>query len=173
MSKIERGSFELFKTSFTGKTENTLVDLAKKLEKTAVDQESVSITLAKDGLRIDMDSAAFFESASAVLNESQMQPLLPVLREVRKTKYNIDIEGHTDDRNYYHVRGKEIDTNWSLSGARASSVAHYLFKIGFREKRIRIVGYASNRPKVIPYGKRGDSLKNARAKNRRVSLLIR
>ena len=56
---------------------------------------------------------------------------------------------------------------------RAASVLQYILGFGISERRMRLVGYSNNRPKVSIKGKAGKKLKKARAENRRVSLLIR
>jgi len=175
MSKIDIGSFEQIRTGFTGNTQGTLVELAEKLEKIAIgppEVSGVSVQLAKDGVRLDLESAALFDTGSAKLKKDSMKPLTKLLHEILKTEYFIDIEGHADDRNFFRREGDEIYTNWSLSGRRSSSVALYLINFGFNEKRLRVLGYASNRPKVKIKGKSGKELEKARAKNRRVSLLV-
>lgn len=174
MSKIEIGSFEKLRAGFTGKKTGTLVELAEQLEKVAAGQKGVSVRLAEDGVRLDLESAALFDTGSAALKEPALDPLAPVLQMILNTKYRIDIEGHTDDRPFRRVKDGEIDSNWSLSGRRASSVAHYLLDFGFRQRRIRIVGYAATRPRTKIKTEMTETIKDeARAANRRVSLLVR
>lgn len=175
ISKIEIGAFEKVATSFSGSTKGTLVELAGKL-KLIVEKDpgvpGVKVSMADDGVRLDLDTAALFDTASAELKPNALNPIAPVLREILATGYVIDIEGHSDDRALYRKVGKEVETNWSLSGRRASSVTHHLLKFGFRPSRLRIVGYAANKPKVPIKGKKGALLEEARSENRRVSLLV-
>ena len=173
MSKVDVGSFERLKTGISGDVKGTLVELAQDLAASAKGQKGVTVRLAEDGVRIDLQSAAFFDTASAVLKPEALTPLGTVLQRIRHTQYSIDIEGHSDDRDYYRQQGDEIETNWSLSGRRAASVVNYLKDFGFGESRLRIVGYASNKPQVITAGLTDEALEEARAKNRRVSLLVR
>ena len=132
-----------------------------------------TVHLAPDGVRVDLDTAVLFARGSAVIKDDTLDLLRPLMQEILKTEYLIDIEGHTDDVPYYRIEDGEIDTNWSLSGKRASSVILYLRSVGFSSDRLRAVGYAHTRPVVEIEGKTGDSLETARARNRRVSLLIR
>jgi chemotaxis protein MotB len=173
MSKVEKGSFEQLRTGVTGKSEGTLVELAARLKSAARNIPQVSIRMAPDGVRVDLQTAALFDTASAVLKEGSLDKVLPVLLEIKKTSYDIDVEGHTDDRGLFKMEGSEIETNWSLSGRRASSVVQYLLDKGFDERKVRIVGYASNKPKVSIENRSGDELERARAENRRVSILVR
>jgi chemotaxis protein MotB len=173
MSKVEKGSFEQLRTGVTGSTEGTLVELATKLKTIAKDLPQVSIRMAPDGVRVDLQSAALFDTASAALKSNALERIWPILAELKRTSYELDIEGHTDDRNLFEKEGDELETNWSLSGRRASSVVQFLLERGFESKRLRIVGYAANKPKVPIRNKQGDDLEQARAENRRVSILVR
>lgn len=172
ISKVDKGSFERLRTEFTGSSENSLVELAETLTDMTKDMKEVSISFDKDGVRINMESAALFESSSAVLKSGALVQLKPIIEELKATSYTIDVEGHTDDQGLYRYRDKLLETNWSLSGLRASTVVHHLLEMGLQEDRLRIIGYASNHPAIPVTGKEGDELEKARAANRRVSLLV-
>ena len=173
ISKIETFSFEQIKTSFSGSTRGTLAELGKKL-KGMSKRQGIKISLDKDGLRLNLEVAALFKTASATLKKGALRKIDPLLREIRKTNYTIDVEGHTDDRNLFYVKkDNSVETNWSLSGRRASTVVLYLMRKGFAKKRLRVVGYASNKPIVSIASKKGRRLAQARAQNRRVSLLVK
>jgi len=177
MSRIDVGSFERMKTSVTGVSKGTLVELAKDLEKIAAGQKGVSVHLGEEGVHLDFESAALFDTGSASLKAGSLSPMVPLLKRILSTKYSLDIEGHTDDVPLYRKdivkTGEEIETNWTLSGRRASSVVNWLITFGFGESRLRIVGYASTRPKVDVGKMSGQALEDARGENRRVSILIR
>ena len=176
MSKIDIGSFEKIKSVMTGRTENTLVALAdslKEIIEVAPGIPGASVELAKDGVRVNLDTGVLFAPGSAVIKGEALGPLDPLLKEIIKTEYLIDIEGHTDDVPFYRIDEGEIESNWSLSGKRASSVILHLRSFGFSSRRLRAVGYAHTRPVVVVRGKTGNALEDARARNRRVSLLIR
>jgi chemotaxis protein MotB len=177
MSRIDVGSFEKMKTSVTGVSKGTLVELAKDLERIAAGQRGVSVRLADDGVHLDFESAALFDTGSATLRSGSLEPMVPSLKRILSTKYSLDVEGHTDDvplfRKDREKTGEEIETNWTLSGRRASSVVNWLIGFGFSESRLRIVGYAATRPKVDISQLNGLRLDEARSENRRVSILIR
>lgn len=172
ISKVETFSFEKIKTSFSGSTDGTLAELGEKLKNLAFDS-NVRIELDKDGLRMNLEVSNLFESASAKLKDGALEKIHPLLEEIKDTSYKIDVEGHTDDRRLFYVSGGSIETNWSLSGRRASTVVLYLLQMGFNKKRLRVVGYASNKPISDIENKSGHELAEARAQNRRVSLLVR
>lgn len=177
MSRIDVGSFERMKSSVTGSSKGTLVELARDLEKITAGQKGVSVRLGEDGVHLDFESAALFDTGSAILRDGSLSPMAPVLKRILSTKYSIDVEGHTDDvplfRKDKTKDGEELETNWTLSGRRASSVVNWLIGFGFSEARLRIVGYASTRPKVDVGELSGGRLENARSENRRVSILVR
>ncbi len=176
MSKIETGSFEKIKTAFTGQTNDTLIALALKLEKIATQDPGVpgvTANMASDGVRLDMDTTMLFDLGSSLIKTEFLAPLEPLLIEIKNTGYLVDIEGHTDDIPLYKKHEKEIETNWTLSGRRAASVAKYMIEFGFDPNRLRIVGHADTHPKVSIKNKIGSELNEARSKNRRVTLLIR
>jgi chemotaxis protein MotB len=176
MSKIEVGSFEKIKSVMTGTTENTLVELAESLKQiieTAPEIPGASVILAKDGVRLDLDTGVLFAPGKSIIKEAALDSIAPLLQEIDKTDYFIDVEGHSDDVPYYKYVKGEIETNWSLRGKRASSVILHLREFGFSAKRLRAVGYADTRALVDVRGKSGADLESARARNRRVSLLIR
>jgi len=176
MSKVDVGSFERLRSVMTGSTDDTLVELAESLRVIVEESPGVpgaSVELAEDGVRVNLDTAALFAPGSAVIKNSALDSLEPLLDEIHNTDYQVDIEGHSDDVPYYRIVDGETETNWSLSGKRASSVILHLLNMGFSSQRLRAVGYADTRPVVEVTGKAGEALENARARNRRVSLLIR
>ncbi len=180
MSKIDKGSFEKIRTGFTGSTKGTLVELAVQLQEIVEGQPGVpgvKVHLADDGVRLDLDTGALFDSGSASIKPSALDPLLPLLKKIQDTSYTIDVEGHSDDQalhRVFKIDGEvNLETNWSLSGRRASSVINHLLDLGFQESRVRVVGYASTHPIQSVEGKKGDELTAARSVNRRVSLLVK
>ncbi len=176
VSKVDTVDFERVRSAMSGTTENTLQELSVKLD-TIVTEEpgipGVSVHMTDEGVRVDLDTAALFDSGSAVLKEGSLDSLQPVLDLVLRTKYKLDIEGHTDDVPLFRRKGEEVDTNWSLSGRRASSVLQRLLDAEFTPDRLRIVGYADTKPKMPIDGLEGEALDHARAENRRVSIMIR
>ena len=180
ISEVEVGSFEKVKAGFSGSTGGTLVELSDTLTNIVEGVPGVpgvTVNMASDGVRINLDTASVFATASAQLKPDALTPLQPLLEEILSTQYTIDVEGHTDDvplNRYYRLNNeRSLETNWSLSGRRASSVIHFLIDYGFDEKRLRLVGYASTKPLTSVEGKQDAFLELARSENRRVSLLIK
>lgn len=176
MSKVDIGSFEKVKSVMTGSTENTLVELASSLKEIIEGTPGIpgaTVRLAEDGVRVDLDTGVLFATGSAIIKSEALESLEPLFEEIKATDYLIDVEGHTDDVSFYRYDEGEIESNWSLSGKRASSVILHLRSLRFSSRRLRAVGYAYTRPVVRVQGLKGIELEDARARNRRVSLLIR
>jgi flagellar motor protein MotB len=121
---------------------------------------------APDGDRIkiiDMPSAAFFDSGSAVLSEEGKALLTKMRQEslsAEETKdYIITVEGHTDN---IPIATAQFPSNWELSTGRAAAVVRYLIELGVPAQRLRVAGYADTFPKAT-----NDTPEN-RAQNRRV-----
>ncbi len=176
MSKVDIGSFEKVKSVMTGSTENTLVELSGSLKAIIEGTPGIpgaTVHLAKDGVRVDLDTGVLFSPGSAIIKKEALESFAPLFKEIKTTEYFIDIEGHSDDMAFYRYNEGEIESNWSLSGKRASSVILHLRSLYFPSSRLRAVGYAHTRPVVKVKGLKGEELEKARARNRRVSLLIR
>ena len=176
MSKVKMGSFEQLRSGFSGSTKGTLLELARDLKSTAKNLPGVSVQMAEDGVRLNLQSAALFNVGSAVVKRNSLSRLQSLFTRIKKTNYTIDIEGHTDDQPLYKrvktSEGIELETNWSLSGRRAASVINHLASLGFQQKRLRVVGYAATRPQKSIRKKYGVELNRARSLNRRVSILV-
>jgi len=175
MSKVDIGSFEKVKSAMTGSTEGTLVELEGELREIIEGTPGIpgaTVRLAEDGVRVDLDTGVLFATGSAVIRGDALDSLAPLFDTIKVTDYKIDIEGHTDDVPYYRNDDGEIETNWSLSGKRAGSVILHLRSRRFGAERLRAVGYADTQPVIAVNGLDGSELATARARNRRVSLLI-
>jgi len=127
----------------------------------------VSIIRNDEGLIIDMPSTVQFKVGSAELNHNGMKLLQPLIEKLTKdAEYRqIKIIGHTDDSG-------DVKKNWELSSKRAYSVLVYLVDHGLDQSHAEVVAYAFNRPLVMTNGLKGKALQEARAKNRRVTIVI-
>ncbi|MTI47998.1 OmpA/MotB family protein [Sporosalibacterium faouarense] len=120
------------------------------------------------GLVIRILDNVFFDPGRAEIKPRAKEVLLYIgdmlkLEEVKDK--HIKIEGHTDSDPILYTN--LFESNWELSGMRASSVLRFLVdKKGIESDRISFAGYAYYRP-VAP----NDTAEN-KAKNRRVDILI-
>ncbi len=125
-----------------------------------------SIEVETDGTRliIRVKERGSFQSGSAELRFEY----IPVIAKIRDLLLDISgkiaIEGHTDNIPY---GGRQFESNWDLSSARALAVAHELFSDRrINQSRFSITGYADTRP-LAP-----NSSAELRARNRRVEIVI-
>ena len=59
--------------------------------------------LAKDGVRVDLDTGVLFAPGSAIIKKEALKTFDPLLRKIAKTDYLVDIEGHSDDVNFIAI----------------------------------------------------------------------
>lgn len=79
--------------------------------------------------------------------------------------YQVEIEGHTDDR---PIRNGRFPSNWELSVARSASVLRYLIENhGLDPARFTIKGYGEQRP-LVP-----NLTEEQRTQNRRVEIRLK
>lgn len=127
---------------------------------------SIKFELTKEGLRIELvesQESIFFEVGSAKLKPEAKNLLVALAKEIGKLPNYIEIEGHTDSRQY----GKHSSyTNWELSADRANATRRILEENGLWPGQItKVTGFADKK------------LKNPENpfdySNRRTSILIR
>ncbi|RAU17388.1 type VI secretion system protein TssL [Nitrincola tibetensis] len=125
-----------------------------------------SIEVETDGTRIIIrvrERGSFFQGSARIQDD-----YIPVLEKIRDVLITVpgrvSVQGHTDSTPYV---GRQFESNWDLSAARALAVAHELFSDPrTNESRFTVSGYAFSRP-LVP----NDTEAN-RARNRRVEIII-
>jgi chemotaxis protein MotB len=140
-----------------------LADGLKLVMSPLINQRLVNINLTKRGVVIDISASSLFKTGEAVLQPGALDVLRQVSVVLNNEELPIEVEGHTDD---VPITTAQFPSNWELSSARASSVVRMMINNGVPEKRLAVVGLASNQP-LAP----NDSPEN-RARNRRVSITI-
>jgi chemotaxis protein MotB len=103
-----------------------------------------------------------FASGNAELERESLDALAKVGRLVAGMKGAITVSGHTD--NVPIRQGGAYRSNWDLSAARASSVAHELLQAGVDPARLMVSGHADTQPRVA------NDTPQGRAQNRRVDI---
>jgi len=116
------------------------------------------------GINFKLGEAALLTNSNATLDKA-----VAVLKEFPDLK--LEIQGHTDDEQSFKRGGKFAD-NQALSQARAETVKAYFVGKGINEARLTAKGYGDTVPVESPKDLKGDKLKAARAKNRRVEFKL-
>jgi chemotaxis protein MotB len=129
-------------------------------------QEAVDVQVTPRGVAVNAKGGVMFPSGSADLGGEAFKILSHLTQVINSVKYNIAVEGHTDDVPISGTLASLYPTNWELSTARASSVVRYFIENGVPANRLSAVGYADTQP-VQP----NDSEAN-RAVNRRVAVVF-
>jgi len=144
-----------------------LDQIQRKLKDALSDQISrgtISIEMGQDGLVISLREAGFFDSGSATPRPGTVETLRTVAQAIRRTPYNLRVEGHTDN---VPVHNAAFDSNWELSSARATRIARICLALqAVPPERLSAAGYAEFHPIADNDSPQG------RAENRRVDLVV-
>jgi chemotaxis protein MotB len=110
--------------------------------------KSVQFELTKEGLRIELiesKESVFFEVGSAKLKPAAKELLASLAKEIGKLPNYVEVEGHTDSRQYSKQSGY---TNWELSADRANAARKVLEENGLWEGQIvKVTGFADKKLK--------------------------
>jgi len=148
-----------------------LDDTKKTIETSLKDQiaaQEVEVIEAGNQLKVIFVDKILFDSGSAEINPKGKE-LLRVLAKSLKDNQNQDIviDGHTDNIALTAYLMKRFPSNWELSTARASAVAHFFQEEGgIAPQRLSARGYSFYRP-VAP----NDS-EEGRRQNRRIEIVL-
>jgi chemotaxis protein MotB len=138
-------------------------DLKKLAEQEKVESE-VLVSRLPRGLSMRLNDRALFDLGAAEVSADAEKLLCHIGDIIAKTRYQIRIEGHTDD---LPIRTARYPSNWELSTARAVNVLRFLERHGGIEpQRLSAVGFGQHQP-LFP----NDSAAH-RARNRRVEIIF-
>jgi chemotaxis protein MotB len=174
MSKVNLRRFEMLSAALSQRSAPPSLDALKEKIDDMIKAKGlagqVKTDIDDEGLRMELKNALLFESGQADITPDgrqaieKMVQLLPTIDE----RYQIAIEGHTDDVPIHTAR---FDSNWDLSSARAISVLKSFTTAGIAPQRLSAQGYADTRPAAPPRGETA-ALAHARSENRRVVIRI-
>jgi chemotaxis protein MotB len=148
-----------------------LDDTKKTIETSLKDQiaaQEVEVIEAGNQLKVIFVDKILFDSGSAEINAKGKELLRVLARSLKDNKnQNIVIDGHTDNIALTAYLMKRFPSNWELSTARASAVAHFFQEEGgIDPQRLSARGYSFYRP-VAP----NDS-EEGRRQNRRIEIVL-
>lgn len=112
---------------------------------TTFSENSVTLSLEDDGLKIRLDAGIMFDSGSASIKPGVADNLKKLLSALPKYQHNyrFAIEGHADKR---PVRNGTYQSNWDLSAYRAIRVRDIMEALGIFEKRMKVEAYGGTIP---------------------------
>ncbi len=154
-----------------GKVIQLLDDTKKTIETSLKDQiaaQEVEVIEAGNKLKVIFVDKILFDSGSAEINPKGKELLRVLAKSLKENKnQNIVIEGHTDNVSLTGYLMKRFPSNWELSTARASAVAHFFQEEGgIDPQRLSARGYSFYRP-VAPNYTAED-----RRQNRRIEIVL-
>lgn len=127
-------------------------------------QDNINITITHRGLVISLKEAGFFGSGNATVNPASFELLAKIAESLAPYSNPISFEGHTDT---LPIRSSQFQSNWELSTARATNLAHYFMDHhGFAPEKISVTGYGEYRPVA------DNATEEGRKQNRRVDIVL-
>ncbi|MBQ0732342.1 MAG: OmpA family protein [Oleispira antarctica] len=133
-------------------------------------QDQVSVTLDKEGVKIEFSNVSLYQSGSADIKIDAIKTLNKVTQVILKTSHKthmVEVGGHTDN---VPIHTEKFPSNWELSSARATNVVKYLLAEGIEKERLKAAGYADSRPKENSLNL---PLNQQRENNRRVVIFVK
>ena len=174
MSKVNLRKFEMVSAAISHQAPPPSLDVLKeKIDAVIAAQgltQQVKTVVDDEGLRMELKNALLFDSGQADITSTgraaidRVGKLLPTI----DTRYQIAVEGHTDD---VPIHTGRFDSNWELSSARAINVLKAFTAAGVSPQRLSAQGYADTRPATPVQGDAGAQTR-ARTENRRVVIRV-
>ncbi|GAB7025856.1 flagellar motor protein MotB [Geotalea toluenoxydans] len=127
-------------------------------------QDKVSVEINRRGLVVSLKEAGFFDSGSAIVQQSAYSLLAHVAESLVNYTNPVRVEGHTDN---VPINSRTFPSNWELSTARATNLVQYLIKYyEFEPEKISATGFGEYRPVA------DNTTVDGRSKNRRVDIVL-
>jgi len=148
-------------------TKKEFKEILVSIEKFLVTQnalDKVNVEITKRGLVVSVKEAGFFDLGSAAIKPASYAILAKIAESLLPYNNPISFEGHTDN---IPMRSQTFPSNWELSTARATSLAHFFIdRHGFMPPKISVTGYGEFRPIAE------NSSDEGRKQNRRVDIVL-
>ena len=176
MSKVSLHRFELVSAALSRTAPPPSLDALKEKIDQMIEQQGlvgqVKTVVDDAGLRMELKNALLFESGQADITPAgrtaieKVVKLLPTIDQ----RYQIAIEGHTDD---VPIHTAKYDSNWDLSSGRAINVLKFFTAASISPQRLSAQGYADTRPaSPLQQGDNAAAHARARSENRRVVIRV-
>jgi len=168
--KTRKETTELFGGEYQKPHKEMLTELKKEVQVEGLNDKAVFDELEK-GIALTFRGSAFFDAGSAAIKPEALQLLKKVIPVVKKQqrKYNVVVEGHTDDN---PIHTDYFPSNWELSSQRASAVLRLFEEFGFDRNSLRSIGFADTLPVVPNRDSSGNVIAENQNQNRRVVIKL-
>ncbi len=181
MSKVDENKFDAMRQAATkefGGTYkqpygDTLDRIRTELNKLGLGDQFV-LKQTPVGVDISFLGTVFFELGSPDIKlegKSLLSKLIPLIQ-AEPEKFNLVVEGHTDDIPISHTAVSEIRSNWELSSLRACRVLESFELLGFPKGSLTAIGYGDSKPIVPNRDKAGNPIPRNQSQNRRVVIKL-
>ena len=145
---------------------STYTTLMSDLE-SEVASGQIQIEQLREGIRVNVSDDILFDTGSTRLDPVGRQVLDKVAAQLAALDHDIEVQGHTDDRQIRGSLKSRFPSNWELAAARAGRVVRLLEESGITGDRLTLVSYASFRP-IAP-----NETADERALNRRIEIRLK
>jgi chemotaxis protein MotB len=139
-------------------------DLSKREEaKGKLGKGELEVRAVPEGVALTLREGGFFGSGSADVRPQAAETLEAIAAQLGPAT-EIRVEGHTDNQ---PIHSAQFPSNWELSSARASAIAHFLLEHGqLAPSHLSVAGYAEFHPLASNASDEG------RSRNRRVDIVF-
>ena len=175
MSKVNLRKFEMVSAAISHQAPPPSLDALKEKIDAVIGAQGLSqqvkTVVDEEGLRMELKNALLFDSGQADITPAgrgaieKVVKLLPTIDQ----RYQIAIEGHTDD---VPIHTAKYDSNWDLSSGRAINVLKFFTGAGISPQRLSAQGYADTRPATPLQADNAATHAKARSENRRVVIRV-
>ena len=124
----------------------------------------VEVSRESRGVVIRFSDRVLFDPGSATLTGQGRGVLTSLSPVLRRQRYPLVIEGHTDNQ---PIRTSRYPSNWELSTNRSTAVLHQLVTDSIPGRQMSAAGYADTHPRA------SNATSAGRARNRRVEIVVR
>jgi len=148
-------------------TKKEFKEILISIEKFLVTQnalDKVNVEITRRGLVVSLKEAGFFDSGSAAVKPASFGLITKIAEALLPYGNQISFEGHTDN---IPIRSSAFPSNWELSTARATNLAHFFIdRQGFTPQKLSVTGFGEYRPVADNNSDEG------RKQNRRVDIVL-
>lgn|GEM_PF-521223 len=145
----------------------------EKMLASAVSKTGASISSKNSFIDIQLPEKMLFKQGRFELDDKGSQGLVKIAKALKGVEKfaEVHIIGHTDS--VPPGKNMVLKDNFTLSAARAGSVARFLMAQGVQGKALRPMGMANLQPLAPDFDASGKPNRQNMAKNRRVQILVR